>query len=274
MRNRWISLRPATVAVLLFSFAAGACSPMEPEQQPDGTATGEFDPREFSGIWLGRGPRPNDPPPLTPAGMEMISDRRPDYLVDVPSEGNDPMYQCNPQGFPRLAWDENEPFEFIHVEGRILQNFQWDRAVREIWMDGRDLPSGENLDNLGPNWYGHSVAEWEGNTLVVNTTGFNEDAWPDEYGNPLGFDGRVEGRYRLIDADTIEGQVTIYDPTNYTAPWTHEPPTRFNRLPEEEVTYFGWYGLYSGVTDAICAPMYELGDFNARQRDPAIFGTN
>lgn len=273
MRNRLVALKPALLSVLFLSLAVGACAPME-SPETAGTATGQFDPQDFSGIWLGRGPRSNEHPPLTPAGMEMIADRRPDYLVDVPTDGNDPMYQCNPQGFPRLAWDENEPFEFIHLGDRILQNFQWDRVATEIWMDGRPLPTGENLDNIGPNWYGHSVAEWEGDTLVVNTTGFNEDAWPDEYGNPLGFDARVESRYTRIDADTIEGQVTFYDPANYTEPWVHEPPTLFNRLPEEEVSYFGWYGLFSGVTDAICAPMYELGDFNARQRDPAIFGSN
>ena len=187
------------------------------------------------------------------------------------------MYACNPQGFPRLAWDENEPIEIIHLEGRILQLFQWDRTLRELWMDGRELPSGENLENLGPNWYGHSVAEWQGDTLVVNTTGFDERAWPDEYGNPLGFDGRVEERYRRIDADAIEGQMTIYDPKNYTAPWTHTPPTLFSRIPDEEITYFGWHGLFSGVTDAICAPIKRNRGFQqetARSRDPGTRRVN
>jgi len=63
----------------------------------------------------------------------------------------------------------------------------------------------------------------------------------------------------------------IHDPANYTAPW--EPlPTTFTRLPEDEVEFFGWKGLFSGITEAICAPMNELGDFNTRIRDPGIFG--
>jgi hypothetical protein len=115
------------------------------------------------------------------------------------------MYRCNPQGFPRLVWEENEPIEIIMLPDRVLQLFQWERTLRELWLDGRELPSGENLENLEPAWYGHSVGQWQGDTLVVNTTGVDERAWLDEYGNPKSFDARFEERYRRIDADTIEG---------------------------------------------------------------------
>ncbi len=196
--------------------------------------------------------------------------RLPDYLATVPSDSNDPMYRCNPQGFPRLVWEENEPIEFVHTDDRILQLFQWERTLRELWLDGRELPSGENLENLGPAWYGHSVAEWQGDTLVVTTTGVDERAWLDEYANPKSFDARFEERYRRIDVDTIEGQLTIHDPANYTAPWTYAP-SRFERMRPEHVSLFGWKGLFSGATDAICAPMNE-SDYNSRIRDPAILG--
>jgi hypothetical protein len=76
---------------------------------------------------------------------------------------------------------------------------------------------------------------------------------------------------RRIDADAIEGQLTIYDPKNFTAPWTH-PKSTFKRMAPKDVTFFGWKGLFSGVTDAICAPLNEIDEFNKRIRDPAIFG--
>ena len=49
----------------------------------------------------------------------------------------------------------------------------WEWTLRELWLDGRQLPSGDNLENLGPAWYGHSVAQWQGDTLVVNTVGLD-----------------------------------------------------------------------------------------------------
>jgi hypothetical protein len=191
---------------------------------------------------------------------------------------NDPIHACNPIGFPRHVWEENEPIEFVYTPGRLLQLFQWGRTLRELWTDGRKLPTGSNLENLGPSWYGISVAEWQGDTLVVNTTGFEPRAWPDQYGHPLSFDARIEERYRRIDADTIEGRMTIFDPKNYTGPWvytvkTATPQVRlFKRMAADEVNFFGWKGLFSGITEGMCAPMNEVDDFNKRIRDRAIFG--
>jgi len=262
MRSRLVSLVSALVAVLLLSPATLAQAPIGQRK---------FDPRDLSGFWLRNTVRPKEHPPLTPAGAAAMQGRIPDFQARVPSDSNDPMYKCNPQGFPRLVWEENEPIEIIMLTDRVLQLFQWERTLRELWLDGRELPSGENLENLGPAWYGHSVGRWEGDTLVVNTTGVDERAWLDEYGNPKSFDARYEERYRRIDADAIEGQLTIYDPKNFTAPWTH-PKSTFKRMAPKDVTFFGWKGLFSGVTDAICAPLNEIDEFNKRIRDPAIFG--
>jgi len=266
MRTRLVLMLVLVCMVVFSSVAFGQQGPGA------GTANSKFNPRDFSGYWMRDGPRPNDHPPLTQAGMRMMRGRLPDYLANLPTDSNDPMYKCNPQGFPRLVWEENEPVEFVHAGDRILQLFQWERTLRELWLDGRALPSGENLESLGPAWYGHSVARWEGDTLVVETTGVDDRAWMDEYANPKSFDSKYEERYRLIDANTIEGRLTIHDPKNYAADWTH-PLSLFKRMEPEHVSFFGWKGLFSGVTDAICAPMNELEDFNKRIRDPAVFGT-
>jgi hypothetical protein len=172
-----------------------------------------------------------------------------------PELSNDPNFTCNPSGFPRLLIDTTIPHvEFIQLEDRLMQVFQRERTIRELWTDGRELPKGEILDNLGPAWYGHSVGVWEGDTLVVNTVGLDDRAWVDIFGYPKSLDARIEERYKLIDANTLELRLTLYDPKYYTSPWVSDTKT-FKRESREKLTYFGWYGLFSGLTDVICAPM-------------------
>src|SRR2546422_846032 len=88
--------------------------------------------------------------------------------------GNAPWYTCNPMGFPRLLNDD-EPMEFVMLKDRVLQLFQWEHRIRVLWTDGRELPSGQNLENLGPAWYGHSVGESEGICAPMNEVdGYNK----------------------------------------------------------------------------------------------------
>ena len=237
----------------------------------EGRGAAAFDPKDLSGYWLRSTVRPRNAPPLTAAGKEAMKGRTPNPQVKVPTDTNDPIYACNPQGFPRLVWEENEPIEFIMLPDRVLQLFQWERTLRELWLDGRELPRGERLENLGPAWYGHSVARWEGTTLVVLTTGVDERAWLDDDGRPKSFDAVYEERYTRSGPNTLEGQLTINDPRNFTKPWV-QPTSTFRRLAEDDVNFFGWRGLFSGVTEAICAPMNEVDDFNRRMRDPAARG--
>jgi hypothetical protein len=239
----------------------------------------QFNPRDLSGYWLRNTVRPNNRPDLTPAGLAAMQGRVPDDMgkggilktANLPTETNDPMFKCNPQGFPRLMWEENEPLEMVMLPDRVLQLFQWERTLRELWLDGRPLPSGENLQDLGPNWYGHSVGRWEGNTLVVQTTGVDERAWLDQYGHPKSFDAIYTERYTRTGVDTIEGVLTIHDPKMFVADWTH-PKSTFTRMKSAEVNYFGWKGLFHGVSDAICAPINEVDEFDKKIRDPAALG--
>jgi len=258
--------QPLTACAMLTALCCVGSLPMFAQG-----AQGKFDPKDLSGYWLRNAVRLRNAPPLTPAALEAMKGRIPIPKVRVPSESNDPMYTCNPQGFPRLVWEENEPIEFIMLPDRVLQLFQWERTLRELWLDGRELPRGERLDNIGPAWYGHSVARWEGNTLVVLTTGVDERAWLNDDGHPKSFDAVYEERYTRTGPDTIQGQLTINDPKVFTKPWV-VPPSTFRRMPEEDITFFGWRGLFSGVTEAICAPMNEVDDYNRRFRDPAALG--
>ena len=259
-------MRRLTLVIIVLSIAAvaqaqGSDEKSKYKERLDAQAGNKkFDPHDLSGIWqltkndhtLG-----TPAPPLTPAGQAAKAGRVPDARGAI---GNAPWYACNPMGFPRLVNDD-EPMEFIMTPNRILQLFQSEHRIRMLWTDGRTLPSGENLENLGPAWYGHSVAKWNGNTLTVNTVGLDDRAWLDSAGNPKSFHARIEETWRRVDYNTLELQMTLYDPEFYTAPYVGSKKI-YKRTPDETMTYFGWYGLFAGITESICAPMNEVEGYN------------
>jgi hypothetical protein len=224
-----------------------------------------FDPRDFSGIWRRSGGDrgiSEEVPPMTPEGQTIAKTHKPsarsrsEFIPAVdPELSNDPTLACNPFGFPRLVIDTAPNLmEFVHTDGKLMQVFQWSRTLRELWLDGREVPSGENLDNLGPAWYGHSVGRWDGDTLVVTTVGLDDRAWIDTYGFPKSSEARVEERYRRTGPDSLELQLTLYDSKYYTKPWVSDMKT-WERAPRDARTHFGWYGMFSGHEELICAPM-------------------
>ena len=229
----------------------------------------DYDPRDFSGIYIRRGGNrgfgpPDSYPPLTPEGEAVISPRTPTpgynrhpliKPTEDPAATNDPAFTCNPKGFPRILLDTAHDFhEVLMLPDRMLQVWQEARVMRELWLDGREVPTPENLDNMGPAWYGHSVGHWDGDTLVVTTVGLDERAWLDQYGFPISFEARIEERYRKVDADTIELDMRLEDPKYYTRPWVSDTKM-WKKEPRENVTWFGWYGLFSGLGELLCAPM-------------------
>jgi hypothetical protein len=279
MRNYFLSLAAIVTGMLLLIGVV----PVQTVWAEQEAATSEFDRRDFSGLWFNYSYRSGGPggvrlfgpddshPPLMPAGMAKMSGRVSAEEADVPTNSNDPIFQCDPLGFPRIL-DRHETVEFIHTDNRLLQFTQWERRLREIWLDGRESPSGDNLINLGPAWYGHSVGEWEGDTLVINTVGINDEAWLDRTGLPISFEARVEERWTRIDAETLELRMTLHDPTYYTASWGGNYPILYKPENPDYTSYYGWNGLYSGITEQICAPLDEVETFNRRIRDPASTG--
>jgi hypothetical protein len=274
MREGFTVLIALIVSLLAVLSAPSAEAALIAQDRQGGSPNG-FDPRDLSGFWELSGGNGGeigpDRPELTPAARELERTNVSANEVSLPTDSNDPAFQCNPVGYPRIIFDA-EPVEFTFTEGRLLQLFQWGRVLREIWLDGRDVPSGENLDNLGPAWYGHSVGEWQGDTLVVTTVGMEDRAWLTERdGMPKSFSARIEERYQRVDADTIEFQMTVYDPEMYTSPWVGNTK-RFERMAPERYTYFGWKGLFGGITEALCAPVNEVEGFNEEFRNPGVYG--
>src|ERR1700688_2762866 len=112
------------------------------------------------------------------------------------------------------------PAEIIQLpeQKRIIMIFEGATHIwREIFMDGRQHPDG---DALNPTYLGHSVGHWEGDTLVVDVVGFNEETWIDAAGHPHTEALHVTERYTRTDSLTLHYETTIDDPKTYTKPWT------------------------------------------------------
>lgn len=198
-----------------------------PSKAPAGTTTLSHD---LSGIWM-QYPRDNVPgslgmdavnekfrPPLTAWGQARFDASSP--LIGpraVPGKENDPVLRCDPTGPPRLLTLPN-PFEIIQIPGRVLMLFEEYHIWRTIWTDGRPLPKDPD-----PSWLGYSVGKWEGDTFIVETTGFNDRIWADPYGDPRSDQMHLTERYRRLNHDTLEMAITIDDPKSYTKVWASPP---------------------------------------------------
>jgi hypothetical protein len=131
----------------------------------------------------------------------------------------DPEGYCLPPGGPRLMATPY-PMEIIQLpeQKRIIMIFEGATHVwREIYMDGRKHPSG---DDLNPTYLGHSVGHWEGDTLVVDVVGFNEQTWLDFYGHPHTDMLHVVERFSRPTKRTLHYEAVVDDPGAYTAPFT------------------------------------------------------
>ena len=126
---------------------------------------------------------------------------------------------------------------------------------RQIWTDGRDLPKDPD-----PSWYGYSVGKWDGDTLVVDTIGFNNKSWIDGNGHPHSDEMHVVERYRRVDHDTLELTMTIDDPKAYTKRWVSRSPKTFKLAPK--------VGPKAEVMELLCVPEDEEA-FRKTVREPA-----
>lgn len=194
-----------------------------------------YDARDLSGNWdrvseiesfsntpgaiRGR-PEMGEEAPFTEVGRRLFEQNMPGYGPRRQMQRNDPYNRCEPAGLVRNLNTEiiapHSTFELVHTEDRILQFFEYRHDWREIWMDGRELPE---IEDVPLRWNGHSVGRWEGDTLVVESVGFDDRSWLDKLGYPHSDQMHVEERYRRVDAETLELVITVTDPVVYTRPW-------------------------------------------------------
>jgi hypothetical protein len=130
--------------------------------------------------------------------------------------GEDPLARCLPHGVPRINTNGLFPFKIIQTPGVIVILYEQLNLFRQIFLDGRKL-----VNNPNPTWLGYSTGRWDGDTLVVETSGFNDKTWLDTMpGHPASDALHVTERIRRPNFGTLEVVATIDDPKAYTKPWT------------------------------------------------------
>ncbi len=128
----------------------------------------------------------------------------------------DPEGFCLPPGGPRM-FGTPYPAQFIQDRNRIVVIFEGGAHVwREIHMDGRAMPDRESLN---PTYFGYAVGHWDGDTLVVETTGFNEKTWLNFGGYMHTDELKTVERFTRPNRNTLHYEATIDDPGAYSAPW-------------------------------------------------------
>ncbi len=147
------------------------------------------------------------PVPYQPWAAELVQKRR-------VQQGLDPNVHCMPRGAPRI-WTDDYYKRIFQVPGRVIILTERNMQYRQIFTDGRPLPKDPN-----PTWNGNSTAHWDGDTLVVETSGFRDDLWLDASGNPMTEQGKMTERIRRPNYGNLQVEITINDPKAYTAPWT------------------------------------------------------
>ncbi len=130
---------------------------------------------------------------------------------------DDPEGFCLPPGGPRL-FATAFPFQIYQMPGRILFVFEGGAHMwRVVYMDGRKHTP---PDKLNPTYLGESIGHWEGDTLVVDVTGFNDRTWIDAAGHPHTEQLHVIERFTRVNQLLLHYEATIEDPGAYSKPWS------------------------------------------------------
>jgi hypothetical protein len=164
--------------------------------------------------------------PLRPWAAELRNKRVADVSKDNPDA------HCLPIGFTQLH-NHPQPRKIIQTPSLIVMLYEANGGVRQIFLDGRKLPENDPQ----PWWYGYSVGRWDGDTLVVESTGFRDGGWLDVNGAPLTDAAKLTERFRRVNYGNLEIEVTVDDPKAYTKPWT-AVKMRHRLLPNEELIEF------------------------------------
>jgi hypothetical protein len=183
--------------------------PRTAEGKPDLTAPaprGTGGKLDLTGVWNGPNPEPRlDPANAQPWVNDLVRQRQQDYQKGRPS------YQCRPSG-PEA--DRFAGWKRILQTPTAIAILNDDLTYRVIFMDGRTLEA-----NPAPSWMGYSVGRWDGDTLIVDSVGFNDKTWLSRYGQAHTESLRVRELYRRRDFGHLQVEVTFTDPDAYAKPW-------------------------------------------------------
>jgi hypothetical protein len=207
---------------------------------------------DFSGVWDSRVPPPGRlgapmlpsigeaPPlatffdlarnmkeglPMTPWAAELRKQRMADNSKDNPDAN------CLPLGFMQLH-THSQPRKIVQNKDTVVIMYEANYGLRQIHTNGRTLPPGEP----NPFWDGYSVGTWDGDTLVVTSSGFRDEGWLDVNGAPWTTGLKLTERFRRVNFGRIEVDITVDDSKAYTRPFTVRVNWRL--LPGDELIEF------------------------------------
>lgn len=162
---------------------------------------------------------------IRPTGPILPAPGAEKYKVAMDAGGSDLSEHCLPSGVPVLT-GAPYPLQIIQNPGQIAILYEVDHLFRVIPTDGRS-----HRADLDPTWMGNSVGHWEGDTLVVDVTGFNDKTYVGGYRHTTAY--HVVERYTRTAYDKIAYEATIEDPNVFAAPWKEAGTLRLH--PEWEI---------------------------------------
>ena len=146
---------------------------------------------------------------FTPWAAELFDQRLENRGIDAP------LAYCKPTGVPLLNAIVL-PYKIVQTPDLVVILYEENTVFRQIFLDGRELVEDPLL-----RWMGYSTGRWDGDELVVDTTGLTGESWLDVMGHPHSDSMRVIERFRRPDAGHLEIETTIYDPDAYVQPFTY-----------------------------------------------------
>jgi len=164
--------------------------------------------------------------PLQPWAADLLKSRM------AENDKDNPDAHCLPMGLMQFH-THPQPRKIIQTPGVIVILYEANGGIRQIFTDGRPLPRNNDVQ---PWWYGYSIGKWEGDTLVVETTGLRDGGWLDINGSPQTDAAKLTERYRRVNYGRLEIDVTIDDPKAYTKPFTVRLDQRI--MPDTELIEF------------------------------------
>jgi hypothetical protein len=202
-----------------------APTPKAPDGKPDLSAVWESAPEYFYD--LAKDLKPGDLV-MQPWAKTLQAER------EGKDHQDDPLSQCMPPGVPRINMSTPaapHPFKIVQTSALVILLYETsaNSTFRQVFLDGHPLPKDPQ-----PTWLGYSVGRWEGDTLVVDTAGFNGRSWVDTAkGHPQTESAHVTERFTRRDFGHLQIDITIDDPKAYAKPWRALVPVKL--LPDTDL---------------------------------------
>ena len=222
MRNCLAVIFLAGAGLVLSSGLSAAAARQVPASEKEAAAPGQ----NLQGVWnmhatpaqrhyLGSTYTAEEPD-MTPWAKEKFEETKPSNgpRTHTLKETDDPVLKyCYPPGTPRI-YLQPFPMQIVQTPKEVIILFEYDHTVRHIYTDGRP-----HSPDLTPSYMGDSIGHWDGDTLVVDTVGFNDKTWLDRDGHVHSDQLHVIERFTRTGPSDLQIAITMEDPKALVKPW-------------------------------------------------------